>query len=190
MYISTFFLFLNKWNCFRTVELHFVQLIVILLHLTTLTGLILYYFNFLYYWSNWTEYFFLYLLLLSARPQIKALIEKFRLMPRKTSISGIALTFFINLWCFQCKLPNIVVTWAKLWWQTFSIQITQYCDNVSKVVGQTSQAPISFYKRWGGNFVCDSSVKKYRIDLMKACHPLPSLLPLHQFNEITNVINI
>ena len=62
LHISTFFHFfnvlLNKSNCFRTVELHVVQLIVILFHLTTLTDLILYYFNLLYYWSNWTEYSF------------------------------------------------------------------------------------------------------------------------------------
>ena len=47
----------NKSNCFGTVEPHFVQITVSLFHLTSLTDLMLYYFNLLYYWSNLTEYF-------------------------------------------------------------------------------------------------------------------------------------
>ena len=42
-YCSFFNVLLNKWNCFRTVELHVFQLIVTLFHLTALTDLILYY---------------------------------------------------------------------------------------------------------------------------------------------------
>ena len=53
MHITTFFTFfnvlLNKSNCFRTVELHVVEVIVMLFYLTALTDLILYYFNLLYY---------------------------------------------------------------------------------------------------------------------------------------------
>ena len=94
-----------------------------------LRNLILYYFNLFYYWLNWTEYFFLHILSSFARPQVKTLIVKFRLLSRKTSISGISLTFFIidnvsntdcpTLWqreqsCwghpFQNILPNFVAT--------------------------------------------------------------------------------
>ena len=42
--------------CFKTVELHVVQLIVKLF--TALTDLILQYFNLLYHWSHWTKYIF------------------------------------------------------------------------------------------------------------------------------------
>ena len=41
----------------------------------------------------------------------------------------------------------------------FPIQITQYCGNLRKVVGQTTQPPSSFLKRWDENFECDFSVK-------------------------------
>ena len=64
LHISTFFHFfnvlLNKSNCFRTVELHVVQLIVILFHLTTLTDLILYYFNLLHYQIGQKNFFCIY----------------------------------------------------------------------------------------------------------------------------------
>ena len=114
MHITTFFTFfnvlLNKSNCFRTVELHVVEVIVMLFYLTALTDLILYYFNLLYYWSNWTEYFFLSHILSSfTRSQAKTLTVKFRLIPRKTLISGILLTFFY-------------------WLTMFPIQIAQYCE--------------------------------------------------------------
>ena len=46
---------LNKSNCFKNVEVRVVWLIVTLFHLTALTNL-MYYFNLLYYWSNWTEH--------------------------------------------------------------------------------------------------------------------------------------
>ena len=68
----TFLLFnvlLNKSNCFGTVELH-VQFTVTLFNLTAVTDLILYCFNLLYCWSNWTEYYFLHLLSLFARSQV------------------------------------------------------------------------------------------------------------------------
>ena len=83
----------NKSNCFRTVELHVVQLNCNI-HLIALTDLILYYFNLLYYWSSWTEYSFLQILSSFARSQVKTLTVNFRLLSRKTSISGISLTFF------------------------------------------------------------------------------------------------
>ena len=41
----------------------------------------------------------------------------------------------------------------------FSIQITHFCGNLSKVIGQTSQRPSSFLKSWDGNSECDFSVK-------------------------------
>ena len=47
LFFRFFNVLLNKWNCFRPVELHVVQLIVILFHLTALTDLILYYFKFI-----------------------------------------------------------------------------------------------------------------------------------------------
>ena len=53
-----------------------------------------------------------------AIPQVKALIVKFRLLPRKTSISGISLTFFYYL-------------------TMFPIQIAQYVGNLNKGVGAT-----------------------------------------------------
>ena len=49
---------LNKSSCFRTVKLHVVLLIVILFHLTTLTDLILYYLNLLYYYQIGQNVFF------------------------------------------------------------------------------------------------------------------------------------
>ena len=95
LFLTFFNVLLNKSNGFRTMELRVVQLIVILFYLTGLTDLILYYLNLLYYWSIWAEYiFFLHILSLFARPQVNVLIVKFRLLPRKTSISGILLTFF------------------------------------------------------------------------------------------------
>ena len=66
--ISTFFTFanvlLNKSKYFRTVKLHVVQLIAVLSHLTALADLIFYYFNLLYYRSNWAEYFFAYIIII------------------------------------------------------------------------------------------------------------------------------
>ena len=96
LHISTFFTFnvlLNKSNHFRTLELHAVQLIVTLFHFTALTDWIFYYFNLLYYQVE--QNIFLYILSSSfARPKVKTLIVKFRLLSRKTSVSGISLTFF------------------------------------------------------------------------------------------------
>ena len=77
------------FNFRNFVKLHVVQLIVILFHFFSLTDLILYYFNLLYYWSNWTEFSFLHILSSFARPQVKTLIVKFRLLPGKNSISSI-----------------------------------------------------------------------------------------------------
>ena len=127
--------------------------------MTALTDLILYYFNLLYYWPNWTECFSFHILSSFARPQVKSLIVKFRLLPRKTSVLIFQQHFFIKRQCFQYRLPNIVVTWAKLLELPFSIRITQFCGNLTKLVGQTSQPLSSFFKRWDVNFECDVSVK-------------------------------
>ena len=133
LFFFTFFNeLLHKSNCFRTVELHVVQLIVILFHLTALTDLILHYFNLFYYQIG----LFFHILSSFAEPKGKTI--KFRLLPRKTSKSGISLTFFIKRQCFQYRLQNIVVTWAKMLGQPFSIQITQFYSNLIKIAGQTS----------------------------------------------------
>ena len=136
LHISIFFTFFNalrhKSNCFRTVELHVVQLIVILFHLTAFTDLISHYFNLLYYQIG--HFFFM----LSPFAEPKGKTIKFRLLPRKTSKSGISFTFFIKGQCFQYRLQNVVVTWAKMLGQPFSIQITQFCSNLIKTAGQTS----------------------------------------------------
>ena len=90
---SLFFnVFLNKSNYFRNVELHAFQLIVIFFHLNVLTDLMLCYFHLLYYQIG--QNIFLYILSSFARSKVKTLIVKFRLLARKTSISGISLTFF------------------------------------------------------------------------------------------------
>ena len=70
-----------------------------------------------------------------------------------------SLTFFINRQCCQYRLPNIVATWAKLLGPPFSIQITQFCGILSKIIGQASKPRSSFLKKWNGNFVCDFSGK-------------------------------
>ena len=75
------------------VKLPAIQLVVILFHLTAFTDLILYDLNTLHYWSKWTGYSFFHVLSSFARSQVKTLIVKFRLLPRKCSISGILLTF-------------------------------------------------------------------------------------------------
>ena len=59
--------------------------------------------------------------------------------------------------------PNIMVTWAKLLRPSSPIQITQFCGNLSKVVGQPSQPflpPSPVLKGWAGNFECYSSVNE------------------------------
>ena len=149
LYISTFFTFfnvlLNKSNCFRTVELHVVQFIVL--------------FQFIVLLIKLNRIFFLHILSSFARPQVKTMIVKFRLLPRKTSISGISLTFFINRQYFQYRLFNIVITWAKLLGQPYSIQITQFCGRSSKVMGKSPNHQSSFLKRCDRNSECDFSVK-------------------------------
>ena len=131
-------MFLNKSNYFRTVELHIFQLIVILFHLTGLTIIVL--FQFIVLLIKLGRIFFLYMLSL-ARTQVKSLTVKFRLLPRKTSILGISLTFFINRQCFQYRLPYFVITWAKS-------------------LGKPPNPPFSFFlKRCDANFECDFSVK-------------------------------
>ena len=139
LYITVIFAFsnvlLNKSDCFRTVKLHIVQLIVRVFHLTPITDLILYNFSSLYYWSNSTEYFFLQILSSFARPQVRSLILKLRLLPRKTSIFK---HFFIDRQCFLYRLPNIVITWVKLFGPPFSMQITQFCGYLRKFLGNLS----------------------------------------------------
>ena len=56
---------------------------------------------------------------------------------------------FLIINSFQYRLPNIEVTWAKLLGPPFWIQITQFCGNSSKVVGQTSQTFILLLKEMG-----------------------------------------
>ena len=86
--------YLTNQTALENVELHVVQLTEILSHLSAITGFILYYFNLLL--IKLDRIFFLFLDILSsfARPQMKVLIVKFKLLPRKTSISAISLTFF------------------------------------------------------------------------------------------------
>ena len=116
MHISTFFTFfrccLINQTAFELWNYMFVQIIVTFFHLTTFTDLILRNFDLLYYWSNWKEFFFH--ILSFAWFQVKTVIVKLILLPRKTSISDISLTFFINWQSFQYRLPNIVITWPKL----------------------------------------------------------------------------
>ena len=94
LHISTFFIFfkvlLNKSDCFRTVELHIVQLIAILFDLTKL---ILYYFSYCNI-DQIGQNIFLHVLSSFSRTRVKTLIVKFRLLPRKTSISHILLPCF------------------------------------------------------------------------------------------------
>ena len=114
---------------------------------------ILFYFNLLYYWSNWTEY-------LSCICYICSTPSKTHdCKIQITDKENFSLRYFINIFlinwqCFQhqYRLPNIVVTWAKLLGPPFLIQITQFCSNLGKVVGQTSQTPILFLKEVGWKF--------------------------------------
>ena len=78
------------------------------------------------------------------------------------------LFIFFDWQYFQYRLPNIVVTWGKLLGPLFAIQISQFCDNLSKVVGQICQPTSSFLRRWDSNFECEFLVKIRRIYLMKA----------------------
>ena len=134
-------------------ELHVVQLIVRLFHLTALTDLILCYSSLLYYWSSWTEYSFLRMLssfVLSSLIPSKNSDCKIQITAKKNfNLRYFINIFFISTWCFRYRLPNtynIVVTWVKLLGPPSSIQITYFCGNLSKVVRQTSQHPIVFLK--------------------------------------------
>ena len=95
-HIFTFFtflnIFLNSSNCFTAVELHVVQLVIVLFHLTALMDLILYYSIYCII-NQIGQNIFLHILSF-ANPQVKTMIAKLRLLPRKTSISGISLTCY------------------------------------------------------------------------------------------------
>ena len=75
-------------------ELHANQLIVIVFSIDYAHRFDIVLFQFIVLLIKWDKMFFLNVLSLFARPQVKILILKFRLRPRKTSISGISLTFF------------------------------------------------------------------------------------------------
>ena len=96
--ISTFFtffnMFLNISNRFTAVELHVVQLVIILFHLNALMDLILYYSIYCIIDQS-GQNIFLHILSF-ANPQVKTMIAKLRLLPRKTPISGISFTTFFN----------------------------------------------------------------------------------------------
>ena len=113
--------------------------------LAALTDLILFYFNLLYYWSNLTEFWFLYMLSLFARHQVKTMIVKFRKLPMKTSILGISLTFFINR-MFSMQTAQYCDNLSKVVEVTLFIQITKFCGKLSKAVGKISQPTILFLK--------------------------------------------
>ena len=80
-------------------------------------------------------------------------------LPCRNPDCRISSTFFVNRQCFQYRLPNIVVTWAKFLGPQFLIQTTQFCGNLRKVIGKPPNPPSSFLKRWDGNFECNFSVK-------------------------------
>ena len=105
-----------------TLELNFVQSILMHFHVNTFVDFKLYYFKFIILRIKLDRMIFLaglaylsHISWLFARPQVKTLIVKFKLLPGK----GVSLNFF--LWFL---VP-------------FLIQITQYCGNLSKVVGAT-----------------------------------------------------
>ena len=170
LHISNFFAHflmccLINQTALRTLELYVVQLIVVLFYLAALTDLILYYFK-LIVWNCIDEIgqndifcrciiFFCIISWSFASPQVMTLIVKLRLMPRKTSILGILLTFFpINSQCFQYRLPNL--------WQP-----KQSCCNT---------LPSPSLSGCNGNFQWHFSVTIWRIDLMKTSHALTIFL--------------
>ena len=128
LYTAIFHIFnvlLDKSICLRTVKLYVVQLIVMLLHLTTITELILHFFKVIVLLIKLDRMmcfadssYFLHISRSFTRTQVKSLIVILKLLPRKTLILGISLTF----------LPLIAM---------FPIKITQYCGKLGKVVGAT-----------------------------------------------------
>ena len=85
--------YLTNQAALENVELHVVQLTEIFL--TWVLSQALYCIISIYYWSNWTKFFFVFgYIIIICRPQMKVLIVKFKLLPRNTSISAISLTFF------------------------------------------------------------------------------------------------
>ena len=144
---------LNKSNCFRTVELHVVQLVVMLFPFDCHHRFDIVKFQFIVLLMKLDRILFLHILSSFARPQVKSLIVKLRLLPRKTSIFK---HFFIDRQCFLYRLPNIVITWVKLFGPPFSMQITQFCGYLSKVVGKPAKPPFWFLNR------CDGKI--WRID--------------------------
>ena len=92
-------IFFNKVTPFYTERLWWL-LCVILFHLTALSELMLYCFIFIVLLIKLDRIcfadssFFLHISKSFARTQVKTLIVKFRLLPGKTSTSGISLAFF------------------------------------------------------------------------------------------------
>ena len=140
---------LSKSNCFRTVELNVFQLIVTLFHLIALTELILYYFNLLYYWSNWTENFFCIYYRICSTPsknpdcKIKITVKK-----------NFNLKYVISIFLFIDNVSNV------------DCQILQYCDNLRKVVGATLCDITDIYSlvyllKLSSDYPVNSDVTKY-----------------------------
>ena len=106
-----------------------------LFHVTALTDLILYY-SIYCVADQIGQKIILHILSSFARPQVKTLIVKIRLLPRKFQHQVFHEHFFIDWQCFQYRLPNIscklwVVSWAQLLRPLFSIQITQFCGKLT-----------------------------------------------------------
>ena len=74
---------------------------------------------------------------------------KFQITAKKNFNSRHSINIFVDRQYFQYRLHNIVVTGASFFEQRFSIQITQFRGNVSKVVGQTSQVSHRLSSRGG-----------------------------------------
>ena len=130
IFFTLFLVLLGKSNCHRTLEPHVAQLFVIVFHMTALADLILHYFKSIVLLvrirkNNMSYKFFIFFFHMSwsfTRPKLKIQIVKFSLLSRKNSISVISWTFFH-------------------YWTLFTIQVTQFCGNISKVVETNLPSP-------------------------------------------------
>ena len=138
-------IFFNKVTPFYTERLWWL-LCVILFHLTALSELMLYCFIFIVLLIKLdricfadSSFFFTYIKIICQNPS-KNPDCKIQITARK----NFNLRYFISIFslidkCLEYRLPNIVVTWAKLLGPPFPTQNTQCCGNLSKVFGQLSQ---------------------------------------------------
>ena len=161
---TIFVLHNGKSNSFGTLELHAVNLIVIVLccgcpHRFDIT---------LFLRSNQNDIFCRFFIFFAYMKIICQTPSKNSDCKTQITVKEIGYRQIVNRLCLQyIQIPNF-------WYLT-------------KVVGTTFALPIplSYLRRWNGNFESDFSIKILRIHLLRDCHILPILLSFFNIKEIT-----